>query len=92
MGRREISRTGVVGISFKPFRPLLAVTRKQTIMFQCHGAEVDRAIQAIGHAGIREHFLMELVHNAEERCVSDNVYVILVNQKGSAGFTLPPVN
>jgi hypothetical protein len=36
--------------------------------------------------------LMELVHNAEERCVSDDVYVILVNQKGSVGFTMPPVN
>jgi hypothetical protein len=28
-------------VSFKLFHPLLAVTRKQTVMFQCHSVEVD---------------------------------------------------
>lgn len=91
-GQRQISRTGVVRISLEPFRPLLAVARKQAVVFQRHRVEVDRAIQAIGHAGIREHFVMELVHNAEERCVSDDVYVILVSQRRSVGVTTPPVS
>jgi len=35
---------------------------------------------------------MELIYDAEQRCVSDNVYVILVGQKRSVGFMMPPVN
>jgi hypothetical protein len=64
--QRQISRTIMVGISFKPFSPFLAIVSKKAIVFQGHRAEVDCAVQAIGHVGIREHFLMELVYNPEE--------------------------
>lgn len=62
----QVARTGVVRIPFKAPRPLLAVVRQHLIVLQRHCPEVDRAIQTIGYVGVREHFLVELVDNAEK--------------------------
>ena len=59
-------RTAVIGVLFETLRPLLAVVRQQLIVLQRHRPEVDRAIQAIRNVRIREHFLVELVYNAEK--------------------------
>jgi hypothetical protein len=86
------SRTGMVRISFEALRPLLAVVRQQPVVLLRHCSEVDRPIQTIGHVGIWEHCLMELVHDPEEWRVSDNMYVILGKpRKRSVGSLTTPV-
>lgn len=86
-----MARTGVVRILFETLRPDLAVVRELLIELQGHCPEVDRSIQTIRYVGVREHFLVEVVENAEKCGISNDVYVILVRISRSVTLTTQSV-
>ena len=65
-GEYKLPRTVVVRVLREALCPLLTAVFQFLVIFQCHRTEIDCPIQPVGYVRIREHFLMELVDDAEE--------------------------